>query len=396
MRKLVFLLSILILLVPVSVYSIGIIGENLNRVDIFVPNSNYKYSYGIRTNPDIIQDYDLSLEGPAGSDVTAIFNPKIINKTTLNPGQIVYFDVEVRVPNSWDPGLHTIKLCARETTSFGAIGGRTGSCALVSYLSYFEGIYPILEAKVPNVNENETLNMEVKIKNWGKENISDATMSYEIISSNNTLIYAGPVKNVSVSGKGERTFKEHFDTKGILPGQYKVAFLLNVKNKTINDSHNFNIGHLRVDVINHDKIIEIGKINPVKINLGSRWNNKIDGVFADVVIDKVKTTTASIVLTPMGSGIVVAYIDASNYIPGNKTAQVSVYYGSEVNTKDIMFNVVSPKVLDRVPVSEKPNSNYLLVVVLLIGALLVIVNLVYLLSLKKSVKTNKIKRKKRR
>ena len=203
-----------------------------------------------------------------------------------------------------------------------------------------------------NVNVNETIESKVNIENKGKSDIENANVTVEIFSFGETdfdkRIVSLSSKSKPIASREEVRFTLLQNATNWKPGEYKAkATVYYDENVTIIDRY-FNVGSLNVLITNYTREVMEGQINKFDIHIESKWNNKIDRLYGEVIVNGTTFRTPGVELYPFSKEILTGYWDTTNVLPGTYDALVRVYYQGQTKTEQAiiffwLFKILSTK-----------------------------------------------------
>ncbi len=221
-----------------------------------------------------------------------------------------------------------------------------------------------------NANIGEPVNFELEITSWGKEDVI-ANPRIEIFSlPEQKYVETLSLKEREIKSRETIRLKKTLDTLNYKSGNYKAAAIVDY-GETAKAESEFRIGELAINIVSYTKQIIIGGFQPFEIEIESRWNDKIDGAFAEVFILNnseilADFKTSSTELIPWERKNITGYFDTTNFNEGIYDANITlIYYGREVGK--------SSSVLTKIEFIRKENNAFLtaiwILVILIIAAI---------------------------
>ncbi len=300
------------------------------------------------------------------------------------------------------PGKHRIIIGVREKIDEELLEQAIGTSVTIQVVMYiyvpYPGKYLEVALKSHNVNVGEPVNFELEIKSQGKEDIT-IIPRIEITSQNKTIetLY---FKEREIKSQEGIKLKKTLDTTNYNPGKYNAVAIVDY-GKIARAESEFKIGELVIYITNYTKQIVIGDIKSFDIEIESRWNDNIDGAYAEVFIfNKSKSSsgstsevlisfkTSSTKLTPWGRKTITGFFDTSNFTEGFFDANITlVYYGKEVGK--------SSSELVKIEFVEEKDYNLIILIAAIIAGVVVLC-MVFLLIKKYLLKNKKRKRSAKR
>lgn len=255
----------------------------------------------------------------------------------------------------------------------------------------YSGKYLEIFLNSQDVNAGEPVEFELDIISWGKEDVNVAPKIEIFSMPEQKYIETLYLKNREIKSRETISLKKTLDTSDYASGNYKAKAAVDYSDGIAEAESNFRIGELTIDILSHTKQIIIGGFQPFDIEIESRWNNKIDGAFAEVlvlnnseVLADFKTSSTS--LNPWERKNITGFFDTTNFKEGIYNANITLtYYGKEVGKS-------SGKIV-AVEFIKKGGDNLLIAVWILV--VLIIAAIIYILFgkyINKNAKKNKRKK----
>lgn len=378
MKKIMLIILFLLAIPIVQAVGVGAPGGP-NKFVEFEPGKSVIFQYLLRSNRHGTIGYQFGAEGDLAKYLT--FYPKQFDRIDSTGGTIhTPFSVGLDLPQVIDePGIHEIWVTASEVAPAGA-----GVIALsrIKFLIEVRVLFPgyKIEADLvaPNINENEVSNMKVSISNWGTYPVNSIKAKIDVFDDDKILVGTVYTNEDSIPVRGSTTLDSYFDSTGLPPGNYSATAEIEWDGGIEIVDDTFLIGTKVVDVTNHTKTLFKDTINPFKINIKSRWNNKLNNVYAIVRLEGKDFKTPSLNIDNLGETQLEAYIDTTGMERGNKEVQIVLYFE---NYQTVYTGEV--EILNK-PLEEAPVAvNTLTISLILIVLLLVLLNILILLYLKR-------------
>ncbi len=295
------------------------------------------------------------------------------------------FDVTIKLPGYIEkPGTHTVFIGAieheKKIEGQTMIGGIAAVQARIDILVPYPGVYLEHTFNIKDINEGEKTEMELKLDNLGTEGIS-IRASLKIYDKNETkIILSKNLEEMFLKTKESKKIKEYLDTENFTPGEYFGILTLGYRGKTDKSTKHFRVGEFFIEITDYSYLFERGRINPFLIEIESKWNSKIQGVYAEVAItDEGKFLqqfqTLATSLAPWEKKNLTGYIETTELETKRYTASIKIFYENSSTNKLVAIYVKNPP--------EKEIFFYIVLGIVLIVALIAIVSLI--------IKTRKLK-----
>jgi hypothetical protein len=388
--------------------SIGIVTDDLKRQIDFSPNSSHTFSYAVRaTTPGDVR-VSLIDENEVNLSRYISLEPDIFKGTV--EGSIYHFKVHLELPEQIEiPGPHTVKVKVEETdleAEGSVVAAKSSSTAKLTVHIPYPGKYiRITRFSIPHKGEGEPVAIELDAKNLGTQEIQKAEGRITVFSLDRDL----PLKSLttgtrSLAPQEQASFNAAIDASELKAGKYKAEAKIKYDGTFFTDAKTayFNIGTLDVRVLNNTKVLQKKNIQKMTILVENSWNNRIDGVWAELLIggyqDLIKTP--SIDLGPFEANNLEAYIDTARLDLGRHDATVVLHYEGSKKNVPIWFELIEPAMSEEqspadVSVGGIPIS-LLTIVLVLIALILIVMNLNLYRKKKKEDKKKKNNKDKQR
>ena len=326
MEKKVIILLFIILILTETIFALRVSPAIIR--DNFKPGLERVIEYSV-LGEDPKKELELYVNGDLAEYVK-------LNKEKLVGGGV--FTATLKLPEKIEkPGRHVIVVGVREKVDEELINANIGTSVTIQIIIVIDVPYPgkylEISLKSNDANVGEPVNFELEIINKGKEKVN-ITPEIEIIS-NEQIIKTLYFKNREINSQENIKLRKVFDTTDYNPGNYTGVALVDYGIIARAESK-FRIGELVVNIINYTKQIIIGGIKKFDIEIGSEWNNNIEGVYAEVfILDNSETLlsfkTSSTSLTPWEKKTIQGFFDTDNFTIGFYDFNMTlIYYGRNI------------------------------------------------------------------
>ena len=329
------------------------IGISPGRIEVgFEPGFNYRYNFYVRGS-DRAMDIHVYTKISEECGLGEYINPTI-NKLRLSPGEIVYFDVGVSLPQEMpEPGKHDCRVIAEEIPPEG-VGG-VAAYSAVSTQIWIWVPYPqkYIEATLsaPNVNLSERVPFTVTLESRGLENVT-AGGTIKVTDSDSRNLATLTTSPVFVESLGSGLLTAEWDTTGVPAGRYSATATVDYgSDAPAVSTAGFKIGDMlvRINNITYPEHIYPKDIAKIYLTLDSFWNDEIDGVYVNLEVRKDGTTLAnsrseSFVINAWSSETVPIFWDTEDLGEGTYDAIFTVHYSGR--TTSVQDSVRIESILD--------------------------------------------------
>ncbi|MCK4553044.1 hypothetical protein KAT80_02480 [Candidatus Pacearchaeota archaeon] len=360
--KFIFVLAIFIFLINIcSALRVGPAKVEYNFAPGFETSVTYYVSHN---NPDT--EFELYVAGDL-SDYVKLDKDKLVGGGS--------FIAAVNLPLFIEkPGKHRILIGVREKISEKDLEVSTAMVrttvtiqAVIDVYVAYPGKYLEISLSSNNANVGEPVNFELGIISQGKEDVN-VTPQIDIISDDKTIETLYFMQR-EIKSQEQIKLKKSLDTADYNPGTYNALAIVDY-GKIAKAESVFKIGELIIHLVNYTRQIIIGDVQKLNLEIESGWNDKVDGVYAEVFILNGSTTlisfeTSSTSLEPWEKKTIAGFFDTSNFTKGFYNANITfIYYGKDIGK--------SSSELVKIEFVEEKN-NFQMILFIAIGAVLLLV-----------------------
>lgn len=340
-----FITFLALVVILASFSSAGAIGISPAKFsEYFEPH--FEKIYGFTAYNGQSEDLiSLSLNG----DLAEFAN---LSKTLVKNGES--FSVTLKLPFelSW-PGAHALLVTATENKS-GQSEATVSSIAQIQakievFVPY-PGQYIESTFEVYDINEGENARYDLAINNLGTETV---TIDPEIVIYDENLEgrirLEEKLEEIVLETKSSTKIQGLLNTSRFPAGVYNLTAILYHYNIT-QFNRTLRVGQKNLEIKDYDHIFTRGKINPFHIIVQSKWNSKMDPVYAEVTITDNggvvgEFRTISNTLEPWEIRNLTGFFDAENLESKRYLANIFVYYEDLVENKLVAIYVNDPPVV---------------------------------------------------
>ena len=325
-RKEGFVLVLFFLLVIIILTKLGsaALGISPAKIEInFVSGLETSVTYNV-VSDDPDKELEIYALGELGKYIT-------LDKKKLSGGG--GFTAKLKLPDSIEkPGKHQIYVGAREKADeeLAPIGTAIAIQALINVYVPYPGKYAELTLTANNANVNEPINFELEIINRGKEtlNIQPKIEIYSGEEKKETLVF----QLRELASQETINLKKILNTSSYNPGEYRAVAIVDY-GETARAETGFKLGNLFVEIANYSRKIVNSGIQRFDVGVESRWNNKIEGVYAEVFINSISFKTPPATLEPWQKSVLMGFFNAGNFTEGKYPVNITVYYSGKSSNK---------------------------------------------------------------
>ena len=256
----------------------------------------------------------------------------ILDKSLLKGGGTV--TVFISLPKNLESGMHYINVVGTEVPSGGGgISAVTGITVPVRIFVPYEGKYIEASLEVSNINVNEKGIAYIKVKNIGTEAISELYAKILILSDEKELKKL-ETKKVSLNIEESKTLEATFLSGDLRQGSYKALAKIFFDGKEETLEKGFLVGDLVINILNYTSILREREINRFSILMESKWNTRIDELFAQIrLLDSnkeiVNTKTQQINFEPWEIKELNTFLDLTSVGAGEYDINIILNYANK-------------------------------------------------------------------
>jgi len=296
------------------------------------------------------------------------------------------FTATIKLPAEVEnPGPNSLYIMAKQMPDEGAgIATAIAIGALVKINVPYPGKYAEMDFSVDDVNVGEELVFNAGVLSLGTEEIF-AIVNTEISVAKGKQIESFELGRDIVTPTERKIFQKVINSDRYGAGYYNAIVTLDygVPTRILKMEKLFRVGSLFVNITNWTSEVYTGKVNKFDIEAESNWNNKIEYVYAQVVVyDKNNNLTAE--FKTISEGLerwekknLTGYLDAKNIKPGVYKTNITVFYESNSTSKIVEINV------------KKEKNIMFTAGIIIVSAIIVVVLIVLVVLIMKKIKKRK-------
>lgn len=255
---------------------------------------------------------------------------KLSDSTIGSSGTVIAY---VTLPQTMDkPGTHRIAIAGTEVGSqegFGITGEARG---LIFIHVPYPGEYLELSVESRNINEGEDVPLTIILTNRGTSSVTPS-LSADVYTPHNQLIERVPLTAPSLVSGESQTLTPTIDTSSYASGRYTIRVSALYGDHEVGAETSFRVGTLHVDIVNYTSSFTRDTINSFSLTVESQWNDRLEGVFANVTIlgTDVFFLTPTVELEPFGFATLTGYFDTTLLPPEPFQARVLIHYAGTMS-----------------------------------------------------------------
>ncbi len=386
MKSKIALIAVLLLLAQ-TVFGVGIRGQNLRAMVEYEPNKHIEFDYAVIANAGFTQDYDLRVVGDLAEHVR-LDPPKVL---ALPDGQRSPFKASIDFPAELAaPGIHPLEIFVEETMVRGSGGSASAGANVGAKVAAVAQIlvrvlYPmkklVASLAIGDGEERRPLVLGANVENWGKTPFDKVWADFNVLDQNNSKIEMLRTKVIPLATLEQKQVTAVLDGVKYEAGEYRVNAIVYADEQREELNGTFRIGEMLVEIVEATATFKNSSINPFNIKVRSKWNRDIQNVYAIARIGPSEVQTPTVTLKPWEERVLTGYWDTTGFNIGEHEAYITLYFDGKTTTAKLKVEIIPGlEVQTERPVSTaRPYVFGLLAIV----AVLVIINVVLLLRLRK-------------
>jgi len=261
-----------------------------------------------------------------------------------------------------EPGDHFARIIIMELPpDMGIEGGKTkvlGTVAVAHLLKVkvpFPGKFAKTELRVIESEPGEVTTFYVKGYNLGEQDIANAVASIDILGPTNEKIVTLESESKSIKSKTTEEFIIPWEAD-VNAGMYHAVVTLRYDDRIARMEKNFGVGNLRIDLRGVTvKDYRLGGVAKFNIDIESKWNEKIAGVYGEIdIMDPngdiiANFKSASTDIEPLGRATIYAYWDTEGVEKGTYKALLTLHYSGQVTETELEVTLNFDSIDTRIP-----------------------------------------------
>ncbi|MDD5253637.1 MAG: hypothetical protein PHG05_00855 [Candidatus Nanoarchaeia archaeon] len=339
--KKIAMILIIIFIFSIQVKAIGIT-PGKSTID-FESNKKETVNFKVLNNEKKDMQVVLYVEKSDLSDIVTMYD-SLVSLSSSEDSKDFKFDVNLPAQIE-EPGTHQIKIIALEipSTSQGeAFVGATAAVASILEIRVpYPGKYAKINLEVSDAQVGDYVNFIIPISNFGTEKINRAKASIDILGPTNEKIATITTNEIAIDSKDKREVTAQWKAD-VNPGAYHAVATLTYDDKYARAEKTFYVGNLFIDIINIESTnFQLGQIAKFTITAENKWNDKVNDVYAQVVItdengnEAGNFKSANVNFESLSKQELTAYWDTEFVKEGTYDAKVILNYQGKTTEKNL-------------------------------------------------------------
>ena len=251
--------------------------------------------------------------------------------------------VSLNFPESIDsPGVNKVRVGARQIVDdVSGVGVAADVRGVVKVNVPYPGRWIDLELASPNTNVGDVVDMKLKIFNRGNESVVVSPMIQ--IFKDGEFLDNFDLELVRISPADFKEVGFSLDSSRYSPGDYVATALGDYGDERLaRDDDPFRLGELFVKIVNYSRNFDEGGIEKFKIEVESFWNDDIDDLYAEVIVDDFENAGFITPVTELGawkSKSLDGFLDVSSIGVEVLEADIVLHYQNKTSSERIKLNI---------------------------------------------------------
>ncbi|MDD5177721.1 MAG: hypothetical protein PHT54_00335 [Candidatus Nanoarchaeia archaeon] len=339
--KTIMVLIILTILFSVEVKAIGITPGKITTD--FEANKKETFSFKVLNNEKKDMQVVLYAEKSELSDLITMYD-SIISLSSAEESKEFKFDLTLPEKIE-EPGTHQLKIIALEIPSNSegqAFVGATAAVALIIEIKVpYPGKYAKIDLEISDAQVNDYVNFIIPISNFGTERINQAKATIDILGPTNEKIATVTTNEISIDPKDKKEVTSQWKAE-VNPGAYHAVATLSYDGKYARAEKTFYVGNLFIEILSiESKNFQLGQVAKFTISAENKWNDKVNDVYAQVVItdengnEAGNFKSANVNFEPLSKQELLAYWDTEFVKEGTYDAKIILNYNGKTTEKNM-------------------------------------------------------------
>jgi len=312
----------------------------------------------------------------------------------------------LKMPQDLSPGPHSgeviiVQLPEQLPTGDAFVGASVAVATQVQVFVPYPGKYAEVDMSVAGFDSPGKVTFVIPIHNRGDLDIVRARAIIDIYGPLNEKITSVNTNELSITSKERKEVVAEWAAE-VAPGRYRAVATVIYDEKTTQVEKQFSVGN---KVLSLEQVeindFTLGQIAKFEMLVNNEWSESIVGAYAQMFVynDKGEVMadfkSATYDIAPLTKVLMVAFWDTDGVKTGTYDASVFLKYGEQSSQQDLKLEVSESNInviglgyviSERGGNSEGLFSNSLMVVLVVVIGLLVLINIVWFLVLRKKLK----------
>ena len=329
MKRFVFLVMLVFLCS--SAFAISGVSPGSYEVD-FQPGLSREFSFSFVFDEGVRAD--IYLEGELAEYMS-------VDKSDIFGSESV--TVSLDFPDAVDfPGVNKVRVGARQIVDDASgVGVAADVRGVIKINVPYPGRWIDLEVVAPNANAGDVSEMKLKIFNRGNESVVLSPMIQ--IFKDDEFLDNFDLELIRISPADFKEVGFSLDTSRYSAGDYMATALADYgEERLARDDDPFKLGELRVEILNYNRNFVEGGIRKFEIEVESFWNDNIDELYAEVIVDgddDIGFVTPVTDLKAWETKTLEGFLDVSDIASSMIGANIVLYYNNRTSSEMVALSI---------------------------------------------------------
>lgn len=399
MIKKFFLGLILVLALVAHVSALGVTPGRTTL--IFEPGKEQTVEFTVINSEHEDMDLVILLQGELNESIS-LSEVSFSMKASENEKKIRY---SFKAPyGRIKPGTRTgeivvIKLPKKDATGQTVVGATVGVITQLHVIVPYPGKFAEAQLNVAGPNDEGIITFLIPVQSKGDLDLARVRATVDVYSSLNQKITTLQTQEVPLAHGARSELRAEWDTRDVAPGPYRAVASVIYDEDVATVEQTFEVGTRALDLQQVEvNDFSLGEIAKFELLVENKWSQPISGAYADMVVYNANNEimanfkSASYDIPALSKALLVAFWDTEGVRPGTYDSSVFLRYGEHSSQQDLKLQVsqndISVIGLGYV-ISREGDSgsdSNTLVIVLIAGiVVLVLVNVLWFLVLRKKL-----------
>ena len=299
-------------------------------------------SYEIDFQPDLSRELSFNFVFDEGVRAEIYLEGELAEYMSVDKDEISGSEsvlVILDFPEAVDlPGVNKVRVGARQIVDDASgVGVAADVRGVIKINVPYPGRWIDLEIVAPNVNVGDVSEMKLKIFNRGNESVVISPMIQ--IFKDDEFLDNFDLEFIRISPADFKEVGFSLDTFRYSAGDYMATALGDYGDERLARSDDpFRLGELLIKIVNYSSHFEEGGIERFSIEVESFWNNDIDDLYAEVVVDGFDNMGFITPVAELGawkSKTIDGFLDVSSVGIETLEADIILHYKNRTNSERV-------------------------------------------------------------
>ncbi len=392
--------GILALLLAPNVLALGI-SPGRTTVD-FTPGLERTVSFSIVNSENKDMNIVVAAQGELKDYIT--INDKSFSMSSEEGSRQVTYTI--RLPKELSPGLHTAEIVVLQLPEEGKLSEAYigAALAVVTQLHVnvpYPGKYAEASLNVIGPESDGKISFVMPVLSRGEFDLVNVRATIDIYTSLNKKVATLNTNEVSIPSRKRKEIVAVWDSSKAPPGPYRAVATLLYDEKSLTLEKDFEVGEKRLKI---EKIevndFSLGDIAKFEMLVENTWSEAVRGVYSEMnIYNKDKKLMAEFKsptydIDPLSKTLMVSFWDTAGVKEGTYDSTVYLRYGGKSEKEDLKIEVRENEINviglgyaiseRRAPRGE---NNGLVTILVIAIVILVMINLLWFLFLRRKIKS---------